>query len=76
VSSDDVLGAIRCHSVPFGAGESAMFHLGPVATRLARLAELLDRPSAEHWRQSLEISERARAPKWIAEALAGLEGAH
>ncbi|MFC4013848.1 hypothetical protein ACFOY2_41940 [Nonomuraea purpurea] len=56
-------------------GETGMFPIGPVAARLARLAELLGRPSAEHWRGSLEVAELARAPRWIAEAHTGLERA-
>lgn len=54
-------------------GETHAMVLGPVATRLARLAELLDRPAeAEaHWRTATEVAVRARAPRWVAEAEEG-----
>jgi hypothetical protein len=54
-------------------GETHAMVLGPVATRLARLAELLDRPAeAEaHWRTATEVAARARAPRWAAEAEEG-----
>jgi DNA-binding SARP family transcriptional activator len=51
-------------------GETHAMVLGPVAARLARLAELLDRPDAAqaHWRAAAEVAARARAPRWSAEA--------
>jgi hypothetical protein len=51
-------------------GETHAMVLGPVAARLARLAELLDRPAeAEaHWRTAAAVAARARAPRWSAEA--------
>jgi hypothetical protein len=51
-------------------GETHAMVLGPVAARLARLAELLDRPdeAEAHWRTAAEVAARARAPRWAAEA--------
>jgi DNA-binding SARP family transcriptional activator len=54
-------------------GETHAMVLGPVAARLARLAELLDRPveAEAHWRTAAGVAARARAPRWAAEAEEG-----
>ena len=56
-------------------GESHAMVLGPVATRLARLAELLGRHAeAEgHWRVAAEVAATARSERWAREAEDGLE---
>nr|WP_279575843.1 AAA family ATPase [Actinomadura barringtoniae] len=58
-------------------GETMGLHTGPVAARLARLAELLGIPGApaRHWDVALTVARRARAPRWEREARAGLESA-
>ena len=50
-----------------GAG-SGLLTFGPVALYLGHLATALGRPAAAHFRQALEIAERAGAPHWAAEA--------
>ncbi len=55
-------------------GETLSMVIGPVATRLARLAEALSRDgyAKEHWEQAVEVARRARSARWEAEAMAGL----
>jgi DNA-binding SARP family transcriptional activator len=50
-----------------GAG-SGLLTFGPTALYLGHLATALGRPAAVHFRQALEIAERAGAPQWAAEA--------
>ncbi|MEU5876624.1 BTAD domain-containing putative transcriptional regulator [Spirillospora sp. NPDC047279] len=57
-------------------GETMGLHIGPVATRLARLAELMGLPgetAARHWEAALALARRARAPRWEREAVTALE---
>ena len=50
-----------------GAG-SGLLTFGPAALYLGHLATALGRPAAAHFRQALEIAERAGAPHWAAAA--------
>ncbi|GAA2616010.1 hypothetical protein GCM10010411_58840 [Actinomadura fulvescens] len=56
-------------------GETMGLHIGPVAARLARLAELLGLPAAvtaRHWDAALDLARHARAPRWEHEATTAL----
>ena len=69
----DMYDALLPYEQHVHGGETHAMVLGPVAARLARLAELLDRPAEaeSHWRTAAEVAARARASRWAAEAEEG-----
>jgi hypothetical protein len=56
-------------------GETDAMMLGPVATRLARLAEVLGRAeeARDHWVHALAVGRRARSARWQAQAQRALQ---
>lgn len=68
----DVAEAVHARLLPYDdlvcGGSTNSTQIGPVALKLASLAEFLGRDGAGHRRRALEVARRARSTRWEAEA--------